>query len=96
MGGIAGLIGNAEKTTGTGCAVNCDIIGGDTTNAGAVVGVYNGNTKAISLGTEASPIKVKGSVNGTTLTSENFTDYLHGNCTTFSSEVHTIYAVFGE
>ena len=96
IGGIAGLIGNAEKTTGTGCAVNCDIIGGDTTNAGAVVGVYNGNTKAISLGTEASPIKVKGSVNGTTLTSENFTDYLHGNCTTFSSEVHTIHAVFGE
>ena len=96
IGGIAGLIGNAAKNTATGCVVNCQINGGDDTNTGMVVGVYNGNTKTITLGSEDSPIKVKGFINGTGLTSDNYANYLHGNCANFTSEYHTIYAVFGE
>lgn len=96
IGGIVALVGNVAKTTGTGCSVNCVISGGDSTNTGIIIGAFNGSDKAICFGSEDSPIKVKGSVNETALSSENFTDYLHGNCTTYNADYHTIYAAYGE
>lgn len=96
IGGLIGNIGNAAHTTGEGCSVNCVLKGTmDLAEVGLVVGYFNGSSKVITLGTEASKIKVAGSVNGTTITADNFTDYLHGP-KNYSATNHTLNAEFGE
>lgn len=95
IGGVFGQHGNAASTECTeGVIVNCALSGGTAANTGLVIGVFNGSA-AITLGSEASPIKVSGSVNGTAITAENYSDYLHGT-TKFSASAHTIHAAFGE
>ena len=96
VGGLMGNIGNAAHTTGAGCAANCTIVcTDDTANKGIIVGKYNGKTKQINLGTDESPIKVKGTLAGTVLTVENFTTLLEGPANADAS-IHVIKAVYGE
>ena len=70
IGGVAGLIGNAGNVacnTATGCKVLCPITvqGSDREYIGVVVGKYNGTSTVMTLGSEASPIKVTGTtING--------------------------------
>ncbi len=98
VGGIGGLIGNngnAANTSGEGCIVNCTISGGDANNSGLIIGLFNGNSKKITLGSTSNPIKVSGTVNGTTVTADNFKDLLHGS-KNFKAENHILNAVFGK
>lgn len=95
IGGLIGNIGNAAHTTGEGCVVKCAITGGTEKNAGLIIGLFNGNSKAIKLGTAAAPIKVSGTINGTTVTASNYSDYLHGS-TKFSASNHILTTVYGE
>lgn len=95
VGGLMGNIGNATHTTGTGCVVKCTLTSEDAATTGLIVGLFNGKTKKITLGTEASPIKVSGSVNGTAVTAENYTDYIHGT-KNFLDTYHIFNAAFGE
>ncbi len=95
IGGLIGNIGNVAHTTGDGCAVKCTVTGGTEKNAGLIIGLFNGNTNAIKLGTASAPIKVSGTINGTTITASNYSDYLHGS-TKFSESKHILTTVFGE
>ena len=52
--------------------------------------------RPIVYGTAEKPFKVKGSVNGTALTSENFTTLLLGNTTTAGGTIDTTNVQFGE
>lgn len=91
VGGIAGKFGNSAMTIGQDCAVNCTVAATASSNAGAVIGAFNGSTKTIEFG----PVKVKGTVKGVTLTESNFADYLHG-ALNYTEGVHIINATFGE
>ncbi len=95
LGGLIGNINNAAHTTGEGCVVKCTITGGTATNSGLIVGLYNGATSVIKLGTEASPIKVSGTVNGTQVTSDNYSGLLQGS-KNYSATNHILTATFGE
>jgi len=92
--GMIGNIGNSAHTTGDGCKVDCVLDVPKTTNVGMVIGYFNGKTKDIKMGTEV-PIKVKGTVNGTVLNTDNFSGFLHGP-TNFDAKVHIINAQYGE
>lgn len=52
--------------------------------------------KTITYGSAEKPFKVKGSVNGTALTAENFTTLLLGNTTTAGGTIDTTNVQFGE
>lgn len=95
IGGLIGNIGNVAHTTGDGCVVKCTVTGGTEKNAGLIIGLFNGNSNAINLGTAAAPIKVSGTINGTTVTASNYSDYLHGS-TKFSASKHILTTVYGE
>ena len=100
IGALMGNIGNAAHTTGAGCAVNCTIDAFEgSTEVGMIVGHFNGNTKVITLGTEDSKIKVKGTVKiggtSTVLDSGNYSSYLWG-LGNYSSSYHTFYTEYGE
>ena len=88
IGGFIGNMGNAENTTGENCVVDCTIVGGSVTNAGMVVGKFNGNAdetkrKRIVLG----PLEVSGTINGNPASASNL-------CGTdmYVPEYHTINA----
>ncbi len=86
VAGIAGLIGNignAKHTTGAGCVINCAITGGPAATAGMVIGKWNGNTSAITLG----PLEVSGTLNGQPASTSN----LCGE-TNYKADVHVINA----
>ena len=96
IGGLVGNIGNAKHTTGEGCSVDCSLKGtDDTSEIGLIVGYFNGSSSAITLGTEASKIKVAGSVNGTTITAGNYSEYLHGP-KNYSTTNHILNAEYGK
>lgn len=95
IGGLIGNIGNAAHNTGNGCVVKCTITGGTAKTSGLIIGLFNGNSKVIKLGTAADPIKVSGTVNGTTVTADNYNSYLNGS-TKFKAENHVLTAVYGE
>lgn len=95
MGGLIGNIGDASHTTGDGCVVKCTLTGGTPATSGMIIGKFNGKTKAIKLGTSASPIKVSGSINGTAVTASNVQDCIHGT-TNYTASVHVLTAVYGE
>ncbi len=87
--GIAGLIGNngnAANASGAGCVVNCVITGGTAERAGMVVGYWNGDTKAVTLGTVENPIQVSGTINGAPASQSNLCG------TAYASDVHVINA----
>ena len=88
IGGLIGNIGNVDHTTGENCVVDCTIVGGSVTNAGMVVGKFNGHKedakrKRIVLG----PLEVSGTVNGNPASASNL-------CGTdmYVPEYHTINA----
>lgn len=99
IGGLIGNIGNVAHTTGDGCVVDCTVTGGTAENAGMVVGLFNGDPKEgkpkkIELG-KTTAIKVTGTLNGVTVTSENLKDCLHGT-KNYKADAHIINAVFGK
>lgn len=73
VGGLIGNIGNAEHDTATGCKVNCKITvpAYDDQTMGFVVGVFNGTSKAIVLGSSADPVQVSGTLNGAAASADN-------------------------
>ena len=77
-GGLYGGQGNvAEEGKTYGNNVNATITTtDDTKNIGLVVGKISSGSYVVVLGTDTAPIKVKGTVNSTALTSENYVDYL--------------------
>ncbi len=94
-GALIGNIGNAEHATGNNCQVDAIINAPSVENIGMIIGVFNGKSKNITLGTEAEPIKVNGTVNGTVLTAENYTQYLNGS-KNYDAGVHVFNTVFGK
>ena len=95
LGGICGGIGNAENTLCEGCKVNAAIESSATKQCGLIVGVLNGSTKNITIGTADSPVKVAGSVNGVKATAANFMELVQ-NADNYKEGVHTFNVVFGE
>ncbi len=77
VAGLCGGIGNVKNTFGENCKVNAQLIGGATEQVGLVVGHLNGDTQAVTVGTETEPVLVKGSVNGVAITADNFSSYIH-------------------
>lgn len=81
MGGIGGQGGNTNQSW-TGCTVDCTISGQSANLVGMVIGTAktletkNGVTKVITLGTDATPIKVSGSINGTAITADNYANFI--------------------
>lgn len=98
VGGLFGNAGNAAMNIGEGCYVNADVIAPDAAAAvGMIVGHFNGQTAAITIGTEASPVKVNGSLSkgstSTPVTAENLATVVCGDG--YDAAVHTIYASTG-
>ena len=81
MGGIGGQAGNANKQSWTGCTVNCTITGQAKNLVGMVLGTANtlAAKKVITFGTEAAPIKVSGTINGTAISESNVKDFVSGD-----------------
>ncbi len=66
VGGLIGNIGNVAHNTATSCTVNCSISvpAFNSQCMGMVVGVFNGTSTSITLGSGGSKIQVSGSING--------------------------------
>lgn len=76
MGGIGGQGGNTNQSW-SGCTVNCTISGQSANLVGMVIGTAKTlSKKTITLGTADAPIKVSGSINGTTITADNISKYI--------------------
>ena len=80
LGGLFGNQGNVEEdgvTYGNNIDVSL-VFGSGTTKYGLVIGLYNtsSSSKKVVTGTTSAPIKVRGSVNGTAVTSSNYSGYL--------------------
>lgn len=79
IGGLAGGSGNTVQTI-AGCLVDCTVSAPEGCNfASMVIGNMDQNKatgQTVSVGTEASPIRVKGTFCGTKLTSSNYTDFI--------------------
>lgn len=103
VGGLTGLIGNATHAEGkiAGCEVNCELISQETLGEGAssyaytglLIGKFNGNTKEIHVGTETTPIKVNGKVNGVAATTENVEALSHGSGN-YTAGTHVLHVTF--
>ncbi len=94
-GALIGNIGNAAHDTGTGCKANAVLDAASATSFGMVIGTFNGTSAKINIGTEASPVKIKGTVNGTVLDATNYTNYVAGT-KNYTPGTHNIVAVYGE
>ncbi len=97
MGGLFGQGGNTNQAYED-CAVNCTMTAPASVKVGIILGSAHtiASGKSIVYGTAEKPFKVKGSVNGTALTSENFTTLLLGNTTTAGGTIDTTNVQFGE
>ena len=96
VGGLVGGFGNVATSAIYDNKVNLELTtAASQTELGLVVGFFNGNTKAITIGSEEKPITVAGKVNGTTITATNFTSYLCGPAN-YTEGTHVINAVYGE
>ena len=97
LGGLVGNFGNVANSATTGCTVNCTLTDEsgsiDSTISGMVVGLWNGTSYAITIGTSDTPIKVSGSILGTAITESNYESYLSGTKNASSDKV--IYAEYG-
>lgn len=84
MAGIGGLFGNQGNVEESGKTYGNDIdvtlvFGSETTKYGLIIGLYNSGNKNVVTGTAAKPVRVRGSVNGTAVTSANYSSFLcHG------------------
>lgn len=94
IGGLIGGLGNVANTVCEGCKVNATIVGTEKTQAGLILGFFNGNSKAINVGTTESPVTVAGSVNGVAATADNYQTLLF-NSYYYKEETHVVTAVFG-
>lgn len=81
-GGIGGLIGACGNTLveHSGCKIDCAVEAPEGSAASMLLGVIGqnknaSNAKAIAIGTEASPMLIRGSFDGTVLTADNFEAY---------------------
>lgn len=97
MGGLFGQGGNTTQSY-EGCTVNCTMTAPSSVKVGIILGTAHtlASGKTITYGSAEKPFKVKGSVNGTALTSENFTTLLLGNTTTAGGTIDTTNVQFGE
>ena len=97
MGGLFGQGGNTNQAYED-CAVNCTMTAPASVKVGIILGTAHtlASEKSIVYGTAEKPFKVKGSVNGTALTAENFTTLLLGNTTTAGGTIDTTNVQFGE
>ena len=89
IGGLIGNLGNVALISATGCSVDCDITvssGYSKKYTGLVVGNFNGDKAGVVLGSEASPIQVSGSINGSPASVSN----IHGT-NNYAEGVHNIY-----
>ena len=99
VGGLIGAYAGQIFDGGADCKVNCVIAAAadGQVDLGIVVGQVNG-AQSMTFGQADKPIKVTGgSINGTAITSSNFSGFLHGtpgNKWTDSS--HKVNAVWGE
>ncbi|MBR0083917.1 MAG: hypothetical protein IJP93_07500, partial [Bacteroidales bacterium] len=93
VGGLIGALQNIEISFGEGCKVDCNLVSSNTTEIGLILGHFNGNTYAITLGSETNPIKVKGECKGTTVSTDNYLNYLYGPAK-YSSSLHTVFAEY--
>ena len=94
VAGLIGGVGNTESVTyGVGCAVKCSVTTAkSTTQAGMVFGAGAAKTTVEpNFGTEASPIKVAGTFNGTAVDASNVASTAKG-----SSSKGIMHVVFGE
>ena len=97
MGGLFGQGGNTTQSY-EGCTVNCTMTAPSSVKVGIILGTAHtlASGKTITYGSAEKPFKVKGSVNGTALTAENFTTLLLGNTTTAGGTIDTTNVQFGE
>ena len=97
MGGLFGQGGNTTQSY-EGCTVNCTMTAPSSVKVGIILGTAHtlASGKTITYGSAEKPFKVKGSVNGTALTSENFTTLLLGNTATAGGTIDTTNVQFGE
>lgn len=95
VGGIGGQGGNTVQSY-TACSINCTITAPAAVKAGMLLGYVGTLTKTITIGTADAPVKVKGTINGTTLTADNYSSYLLGSPTTGTNGKVEIVAVYGE
>lgn len=105
MGGLFGQGGNTNQSY-EGCSVNCTITAQSSTLTGIILGTAKtlASGKTINYGTAEGPFKVKGTVNGTELTVDNFTSFLasdgaaaDGSITTAASgKINVANVQFGE
>ncbi len=95
LGGLVANLGNVAFTGMDGCSVNCTLIGGPVGKTGLVVGLFNGTTKAITLGSEEDPIEMKGTVNGVKVTSDNYASYIYG-ATNYTEGTHKVYVNYAK
>ena len=97
VGGLIGTFGNVSQASGAGCKVACRVESPASANAsiGMIIGKFSGNAKDITIGTEAAPVDVSGTIvfNSTEHIIDDFTytSYLCG--TDNSSNQHVFYAV---
>lgn len=96
LGGLVGAIGNAALTSGTGCMVNCELTSPEEqTEIGLLIGHFNGTSKAITLGTDTDKIKIAGKVNGTTITADNYLNYITSS-SNYTPSKHKLNVEYGE
>ncbi len=93
IGGLFGAVGNVKNTLGQNCKVNAELIGNGTSQVGLIVGHLNGKTADVTFGTEESPVKVGGTVDGVAITAGNFQDYLH-HASQYTASRHVFNVVF--
>ena len=96
LSGLVGGMGNFAVATGAGNKVNATVSGtDDTVNKGLVIGLFNGKTNNVAFGTYDSPVLVKGTVNGVTVTADNYENYIYGTGN-YTPGVHTVIAAFDD
>lgn len=97
LGGLFGQGGNTNQSY-KGCSVNCTITAPSAVIAGMVLGHAKtiASGKSIVYGTSEEPFKVKGSLKGTELTTENFATILLGDSTTAGGTIDTSNVQLGE
>lgn len=78
IGGLVGAVGNTEMSY-SGCKVDCEVSAVSGSTATMVVGGIGHDKsggKAFAVGTQESPIKIKGTFNGSVLSESNYLDYI--------------------
>ena len=64
VGGIIGVYGNVSQSSSAGCSVECLVenAAADRSSIGIIVGRFSGDAKSITIGTDAEPVIVAGTL----------------------------------